>query len=46
MSRRNSTNKRFTLCKPSTRETNFLLSVLMTTIRLLFVLVLLIGVSA
>ena len=45
MSRRNSTNKRFTLFKPRTRETNFLLSVLMTTIRMLFVLVLLIGVS-
>ncbi len=45
MSRRNSTNNRFTLFKPRTRETNFLLSVLMTTIRMLFVLVLLIGVS-
>lgn len=42
---RNSHKKRFSLFKPRTRETNFLLSVLMTTIRMLFILVLLIGVS-
>ena len=42
---RKSTNRHFTLFKPRTREPNFLLSVLMTTIRMLFVLVLLIGVS-
>ena len=45
MSRKNSGKKRFSLFKPRTKETNFLLSVLMTTIRMLFVLVLLVGVS-
>ena len=45
MSRKYSEKKRFSLFKPRTRETNFLLSVLMTTIRMLFVLVLLVGVS-
>ena len=45
MSRKNSGKKRFSLFKPRTKETNFLLSVLMTTIRMLLVLVLLVGVS-
>lgn len=45
MSRKSSGKKHFSLFKPRVRETNFLLSVLMTTIRMLFVLILLIGVS-